>query len=181
MARRGPRLKVIRRLGTPLPGLTRKSAERRPYPPGVHGAGAGRRKSDHRRRLEEKQKVRLHYGVSESQLRRYFARTARQTGATGAAALALLIAGSLTRPITQLTKAVESIGRGGIAAIPVDATGETAGEASRPPEERAAPSSIVRPGPGGQGARPDGNGGFSRPGGRLTSFRTRSTLNGILT
>ncbi len=42
-----------------------------------------------------------------------------------AAALALLIARSLTRPIVQLTAAVESIARGGTAAIPVEATGET--------------------------------------------------------
>lgn len=42
-----------------------------------------------------------------------------------AAALALLIARSLTRPITQLTKAVEGIGHGGTTAIPVEATGET--------------------------------------------------------
>jgi small subunit ribosomal protein S4 len=73
MARRGPRLRLVRRLGTPLAGLTRKTAERRPYPPGVHGAERSRRKSDYRRRLEEKQKVRFHYGVSEAQLRRYFA------------------------------------------------------------------------------------------------------------
>ncbi|TKW74943.1 MAG: PAS domain S-box protein, partial [Bradyrhizobium icense] len=42
-----------------------------------------------------------------------------------AAALALLIARSLTRPITQLTRAVEGIGDGGAATIPVEATGET--------------------------------------------------------
>ena len=42
-----------------------------------------------------------------------------------AAVLALLIARSLTRPIVQLTTAVESIARGGTAAIPVEATGET--------------------------------------------------------
>ena len=72
MPRRGPRLRVIRRLGTPLPGLTRKEAERRPYPPGVHGAAATRRRTPYRQRLEEKQKVRYHYGVTESQLRRYF-------------------------------------------------------------------------------------------------------------
>lgn len=90
MARHGPRLKVLRRLGTALPGLTRKSAERRPYPPGAHGARAGRRPSEYRRRLEEKQKLRLHYGVTETQLRRYFARAARQSRATGPALLALL-------------------------------------------------------------------------------------------
>ena len=42
-----------------------------------------------------------------------------------AAALALLIARSLTRPIAQLTNAVESIGRGGALVVPTDATGET--------------------------------------------------------
>jgi PAS domain S-box-containing protein len=42
-----------------------------------------------------------------------------------AAALAVLIARSLTRPILQLTQAVESIGRGGAATIPTEATGET--------------------------------------------------------
>ncbi|MCP3440039.1 PAS domain S-box protein [Bradyrhizobium sp. CCGUVB14] len=42
-----------------------------------------------------------------------------------AAALALLLARSLTRPIGRLTKAVEAIGRGKPATIPVDAGGET--------------------------------------------------------
>lgn len=90
MSRRGPRLKIVRRLGTPLPGLTRKTAERRPYPPGAHGLARRRQRSDHARRLEEKQKVRLHYGVTERQLGRYFATASRRPGATGAAALALL-------------------------------------------------------------------------------------------
>jgi small subunit ribosomal protein S4 len=71
-----PRVKVIRRLGILLPGLTRKPADRRPYPPGVHGAKARLRKSDYRRQLDEKQKVRFHYGVSETQLRRSVAKTA---------------------------------------------------------------------------------------------------------
>jgi PAS domain S-box-containing protein len=42
-----------------------------------------------------------------------------------AAALAVWIARSLTRPIIQLTAAVEGAGRNGPTAIPVDATGET--------------------------------------------------------
>jgi small subunit ribosomal protein S4 len=89
MARRGPRLKVIRRLGTPLPGLTRKEPEagedavRRPR-------GRRRAKSPYRLRLEEKQKVRFHYGITETQLRRYFERAARRPGVTGKALLALL-------------------------------------------------------------------------------------------
>jgi PAS domain S-box-containing protein len=42
-----------------------------------------------------------------------------------AAVLAVLLARSLTRPIVQLTAAVEGAGRNGPAAIPVDAPGET--------------------------------------------------------
>jgi small subunit ribosomal protein S4 len=90
MPHRGPRLRVIRRLGTPLPGLTRKTADRRPAPPGVHGATNRRHKADYRRRLEEKQKLRFHYGVSETQLRRYFETAGAQKGAPGGVALELL-------------------------------------------------------------------------------------------
>jgi small subunit ribosomal protein S4 len=84
------RLKKVRRLGTPLPGLTRKLADRRPYPPGVHGARSRLRKSDYRRQLEEKQKVRFHYGVSESQLRRYISKTTGEDAQHGGTRLALL-------------------------------------------------------------------------------------------
>ena len=82
---RGPRLRVIRRLGVQLPGLTRKDGERRPYPPGQHGpTGSKRRKTSmFRRLLEEKQKVRFNYGVTETQLRRYFAEAQRLPGKTG--------------------------------------------------------------------------------------------------
>lgn len=91
MSRRGPRLKAIRRLGTPLPGLTRKTAERRPHPPGARGPAARRRRpTDYRRRLEEKQKLRLHYGVSERQLRRYFEWAASRPGVTGENLLSIL-------------------------------------------------------------------------------------------
>lgn len=91
MARTGPRLKVIRRLGTPLPGLTRKSAEKRPNPPGQHGVGKRRTtKSDYRRRLEEKQKLRFHYGITEQQLRNYFEEAVRRRGVTGELLLGML-------------------------------------------------------------------------------------------
>ena len=89
---RTPRLKVLRRFGVALPGLTRKDHERRPYPPGQHGQSATRRRkvSEFRRLLDEKQKVRFNYGVTESQLRRYFARAQRLPGKTGENLLALL-------------------------------------------------------------------------------------------
>ena len=55
MARyRGPRLRIIRRLGTALPGLVRTDADlRRPYPPGQHGPTRRRKLSDYALRLAE--------------------------------------------------------------------------------------------------------------------------------
>jgi small subunit ribosomal protein S4 len=91
MARTGPRLKIIRRLGTPLPGLTPKSSDRKQYPPGEHGPGRRRRrKTEYRERLEEKQKIRLNYGLKEKQLRNYFKRAKESRGPTGEALLELL-------------------------------------------------------------------------------------------
>ena len=77
---RGPRLRVVRRLGD-LPGLTRKSA-RKAYPPGQHGQ-ARKKKSEYAIRLEEKQKLRYNYGVTERQLLRYVKKARRAGGSTG--------------------------------------------------------------------------------------------------
>lgn len=84
---RGPRLRVVRRLGE-LPGLTRKNP-RRSYPPGQHGQ-ARRKRSEYAIRLEEKQKLRFNYGVSEKQLIRYVRKARRATGSTGESLLQLL-------------------------------------------------------------------------------------------
>ena len=84
---RGPRLRITRRLGD-LPGLTRKSA-RRAYPPGQHGQ-ARNKKSEYCVRLEEKQKLRFNYGLSEKQLRRYVQKARRAAGSTGLVLLQLL-------------------------------------------------------------------------------------------
>ncbi|MFM1843101.1 MAG: hypothetical protein RLZZ490_1843 [Cyanobacteriota bacterium] len=84
---RGPRLRIVRRLGE-LPGLSRKSP-RRAYPPGQHGQ-ARRKRSEYAIRLEEKQKLRLNYGVTEKQLVRYVKKARRATGSTGQALLELL-------------------------------------------------------------------------------------------
>ncbi|MDB5801395.1 MAG: ribosomal protein [Rhodocyclales bacterium] len=65
----GPRLKVMRALGVELPGLSRKSIENRPNPPGQHGARA-RRVSGFGAQLREKQKLRFNYGLGERQMRR---------------------------------------------------------------------------------------------------------------
>ncbi len=88
MARyRGPRLRIVRRLGD-LPGLTRKSP-RKAYPPGQHGQ-ARRKRSEYAVRLEEKQKLRYNYGVSERQLLRYVRKARRAAGFHGSSVAANL-------------------------------------------------------------------------------------------
>ncbi len=57
--------------------------ERRPYGPGQHGRRRGRKPSDYKLQLREKQKVRAIYGVLERQFRLYFADANRRKGATG--------------------------------------------------------------------------------------------------
>jgi small subunit ribosomal protein S4 len=57
--------------------------ERRPYGPGQHGRRRGRKPSDYKLQLREKQKVRSIYGVLEKQFRLYFAEANRRKGATG--------------------------------------------------------------------------------------------------
>ena len=57
--------------------------ERRPYGPGEHGRRRGRKPSDYKLQLREKQKVRSIYGVLEKQFRLYFAEANRLKGATG--------------------------------------------------------------------------------------------------
>ncbi|GAB4189853.1 MAG: 30S ribosomal protein S4 [Coleofasciculaceae cyanobacterium] len=84
---RGPRLRVVRRLGD-LPGLTRKTP-RRSYPPGQHGQ-TRKKRSEYAIRLEEKQKLRFNYGISEKQLLRYVRRARRATGSTGQSLLQML-------------------------------------------------------------------------------------------
>lgn len=57
--------------------------ERRPYGPGEHGRRRGRKPSDYKLQLREKQKVRSIYGVLERQFRLYYAEANRQQGPTG--------------------------------------------------------------------------------------------------
>lgn len=79
----GPTDRIARRYGVALFGPS-KALERRPYPPGQHGArGARRKHSDYSVALAEKQKLRLQYGLMEKQFRRYFAEAQRRRGITG--------------------------------------------------------------------------------------------------
>lgn len=94
MARyRGPRLRIVRRLGE-LPGLTQKNCTR-DFPPGQHGpkkrGGAQKAKeSQYAVRLKEKQKLRFNYGISERQLISYVREARRRKGSTGEILLQLL-------------------------------------------------------------------------------------------
>lgn len=78
----GPRVKVMRALGTDLPGLSPKKIEKRPYPPGQHGQ-ARKKLSEYAQRLQEKQKIRANYGLTEKQLRRLVVEAKRANEPTG--------------------------------------------------------------------------------------------------
>lgn len=84
---RGAVVRIIRRLGE-LPGLTRKTT-RRSSRPGQHG-DQPRKPSEYAIRLEEKQKLRFNYGLTEKQLLRYVRDAKRIKGSTGEALLQLL-------------------------------------------------------------------------------------------
>src|SRR4051812_18611008 len=63
--------RVQRRLNTDLPGLGKPGAlERRPFPPGQHGASR-RKPSEYSLRLNEKQKIIAHYDLTERSLQRF--------------------------------------------------------------------------------------------------------------
>jgi small subunit ribosomal protein S4 len=88
---RGPKLRITRRLGD-LPGFTNKRTDRN-FPPGQHGPSKANKKSstsEYGRRLEEKQKLRFNYGLSEKQLFSYVKQARRLNGATGTILLQLL-------------------------------------------------------------------------------------------
>nr|BBK20514.1 ribosomal protein S4 [Cryptomonas sp. CCAC 1634B] len=88
MARyRGAVVRIVRRLGE-LPGLTRKVTVRNSRP-GQHGEQS-KKFSEYAIRLEEKQKLRFNYGLTERQLLRYLKDARRIKGSTGEALLQLL-------------------------------------------------------------------------------------------
>jgi small subunit ribosomal protein S4 len=84
---RGAVLRIVRRLGE-LPGLTRKVTKRTSRP-GQHGE-QNKKLSEYAIRLEEKQKLRFNYGLTETQLLRYVRDARRIKGSTGEALLQLL-------------------------------------------------------------------------------------------
>ena len=86
----GPRSKIARRFGEPVFGPD-KVLDRRPNPPGQHGATKRRHKvSEYGMQLREKQKAKAIYGMREKQFRLFFERAKVSEGFTkGDAFLAL--------------------------------------------------------------------------------------------
>nr|YP_010991263.1 ribosomal protein S4 [Psittacanthus schiedeanus]WOX61536.1 ribosomal protein S4 [Psittacanthus schiedeanus] len=83
---RGPRFKKIRRLGT-LPGLTNKKPR---VGSNLLNQSRSEKRSQYRIRLEEKQKLRFHYGLTERQLIKYVQIAGKAKGSTGRVLLQLL-------------------------------------------------------------------------------------------
>lgn len=89
---RGPKLRITRRLGS-LPGLTTKKSRKDSIRPGQHGkanADNNKKLTEYGVRLEEKQKLKFNYGLTESQLYRYIKEARRRKGVTGLILLQLL-------------------------------------------------------------------------------------------
>ena len=89
----GPRARVSRRLGTNIWGTKGETIalDRRPYPPGEHGRSRRRGNvSEYLLQLQEKQKARFTYGLSEKQFRNLYEEANRRPGVTGENMLQLL-------------------------------------------------------------------------------------------
>jgi small subunit ribosomal protein S4 len=82
----GPRARVSRRLGTNIWGTKGETIalEKRPYPPGEHGRTRRRGNvSEYLLQLQEKQKARFSYGLSEKQFRNLYEEANRKEGVNG--------------------------------------------------------------------------------------------------
>lgn len=89
----GPRARVSRRLSTNIWGTAgeTRALDRRPYPPGEHGRTRRRgNSSEYLLQLQEKQKARFSYGLTERQFRNLYAEAARRPGVTGESMLRYL-------------------------------------------------------------------------------------------
>ena len=78
----GPKTRINRRFGLAIFDAN-KAFERKPYPPGIHGPRLRRRSSDYSLGLNEKQKLRYMYGLTEKQFRNTFNKAKSQRGVTG--------------------------------------------------------------------------------------------------
>jgi len=88
--RGGPKVRLARQLGIALTPKAARVMERRPNPPGQHGATPRRKVSGYKKQLVEKQRLRAQYNMSERQMSNAFAEAIRQSGNTGVRLLQLL-------------------------------------------------------------------------------------------
>ena len=82
----GPKARVSRRLNTNIWGTKGEAIalDRRPYPPGERGRSRRRSTaSEFLVQMQEKQKARFTYGLTERQFRNLFAEASRRQGVTG--------------------------------------------------------------------------------------------------
>lgn len=84
----GPSWKISRRLGFSILE-NGKELNKRPFPPGQHGQ-ARKKVSEYGTQLQEKQKLRHAYGVTEKQFRRTFDRASKMPGKQGENFIVLL-------------------------------------------------------------------------------------------
>ena len=85
----GPAYKKARRLGFSLLENGKETAKR-PYAPGQHGNDRRHKLSEYGVQLQEKQKVRLMYGLNEKQFHRTFEKAQKMSGIAGENLLRLL-------------------------------------------------------------------------------------------
>ena len=85
----GPSWKVSRRLGFSTLETGREIAKRN-YAPGPHGPEKKKKLTGYGKQLQEKQKVRVMYGVNERQFVRLFKLAKKEKGVTGAEFLKIL-------------------------------------------------------------------------------------------
>jgi small subunit ribosomal protein S4 len=81
----GPKVKISRRLGVALTSKAAKVMAKKAHPPGMHGPAKkmGRKMSDYKKQLLEKQKLRAQYNIRERQLRNYFRKAISKPGKSG--------------------------------------------------------------------------------------------------
>ncbi len=85
----GPAFKKSRRLGfsTLESG---KDLAKKPFPPGMHGKARRRKQNDYGIQLQEKQRARVMYGLTEKQFKKTFNKAEKMNGITGENLLILL-------------------------------------------------------------------------------------------
>ena len=88
----GSKGKLVRKFGENIFGNPKndKLLNKKPYAPGQHGQSRRRRLSNYGIQLQEKQKIKMMFGVLEKQFRNYFKKAEKMKGETGTNLLQLL-------------------------------------------------------------------------------------------